>query len=38
VQYRKEVDTCEPGEVCLYTVDKELQIEVISVAFVYILL
>lgn len=38
MQYRTEVDTCVPGEVCLYTVDKELEIEILSVACVYIIL
>jgi len=38
VQYRKEVDMCELGEVCLYTVDEELSIEVLSMPCVYIFL
>jgi hypothetical protein len=36
--HRKERDKSEPGELCLYTADKRLEIEVLSVTYVYIIL
>jgi len=32
------VNMCEPGEVCLYTVDEEFEIAILSVACVYTIL
>jgi len=38
MQYRKEGDKCESGEACLFPVDEEFEIEILSVACVYIIL